>query len=109
MAVKEVESKAGTGSGSGGSSGMGIMSAATDLGDKLHNNMLGMVSYFRDSREARERNAMLDAEEKRQFNIQAGQTDRQQGLQGIGLLAEQRQGADTNARLRSFRKALLNG
>jgi hypothetical protein len=34
------------------------------------------------------------------------QTDRQQNMSGIGILAEQRQSADANARLRTFRRGL---
>ena len=59
-----------------------------------------------------EEQANLDrefAEEQRQFDVVSGQRDRQQDMSGVGMLAEQRQMADKNARLRSFRKALLNG
>jgi len=92
MAPKEggYDEQVSSGSSGGGSSGMSIMSAATDLGDKLHNNFLKQVSYFRDSREERERNAKLDAESKREFNIGAAQTDRQLNMSNMGILAEQR-------------------
>ena len=51
----------------------------------------------------------LFQEEQRQFDITAGQKGREQDMLGIGMLAEQRGAADKNARLRTFRKALLNG
>jgi len=111
MAPKQVEVDKKTyegysGDSSGGSSGSSIMSAATDLGDKLHNNFLKQVAYFRDSREGRLRDAQLDAENKRQFNVGAGQTNRVQNMSGIAMLGQARQSAEGLSRQRGFRSDL---
>jgi hypothetical protein len=89
-----------------------MLSGFTTLGTKIHEDSLESMTYFQQleaARRERERQAMLDEEEKRQFNVTAGQTDRQQNMMGIGMLAEQRGAADTNARLRAFRQGLVKG
>lgn len=45
-------------------------------------------------------------EQIREFDISAGIKNREQNTIGIGMLAEQRAGADANSKLRSFRQML---
>ena len=91
---------------------MDMLSGFTTLGTKIHEDSLESMTYFQQleaARRERERQARLDAEDRRQFNVTSGQRDRELGMEGIGMLAEQRQAADKNARLRTFRQALLKG
>jgi len=55
--------------------------------------------------EAAERQRLFE-EYQRQFNRKAGQDDRTQNMSAIGMLGEQRQNAEANARIRTFRQML---
>ena len=96
-----------SGSDSGG--GGGMMDSFTTLGTKIHEDSLESMNYFQKltaDRLERERQAKLDAENKRQFNVGAGQTNRAQNMGGIAMLGQARQSAEGLSRQRGFRSDL---
>lgn len=96
--------------GDSGGGGMNMVSAFTDLGDKLHKNALSTMQVFsniENERRDRRRQAEQDAEAKRQFNEQMTLQNRDRNLNALDLLATQRFGAQQIAnRKPSFRDAL---
>jgi hypothetical protein len=96
----------------GGGGGMNYMSAFTDLGDRLHKNALSTADWFSGMRRAdrgERRQAMLDAENKRQFNKNYGLASRDRNLNAMNYLAGIRGAAGTQAARRlPFRDALAS-
>lgn len=107
---EEYNSLAGLQSSSSGSAGgMDMMSGFTQLGSQINKDSNMNMQYFQQMFAAtreRERQAMLDAEDKRRFNVGAAQQNRQQNMSGIAMLGQARQNADTMSRQRSFRNDL---
>jgi hypothetical protein len=95
---------------SGSASGsQGTMDMFSSLGTQIHADSLESMTYFQQLEKAkrdRERQMKRDAEDDWRFRQNMEMERRNQNLNGIGMLAEQRQAADANARLRTFRRGL---
>lgn len=96
--------------GGGGGGGMSMGDMFTNLGDKIQNNSLKTIGMFTDMRNAdrdRRRQAMLDAEAKREFDVGAAQSGRNANLNAMEFLANARTGAQGMANRRlPFKDAL---
>lgn len=97
-----------TGLSSGGSQtdmwsslGSGIRSDSLDSMERVQNMIMAMKEQ--------QRQAGLDIENKRQFNVMAGMQGRDRDLQGIGMLADLRNQALQNSRLNTFKRMLTQG
>lgn len=100
-----------TSGGGGGSTGMSMTGAFSELGHQiLMDGMTTMTTGidYQNIRRERLRQAILDAEQKRQANRGFAQTDRGQTLAGLDALAQNRQQASTDARIRLFRQGLVS-
>lgn len=100
-------------SGSDSASGTSMLDGFTTLGTKIHEDSLESMTYFQQlekARRDRERQLMLDAQNKKQLGIQNAQTNRGQNLNAMTMLQNQRLGAQASANQRpgSFRDALAS-
>jgi len=95
---------------SGGGGGMGMMDSFTNLGDKIQKNSMATMQMFYDWQKEdadRRRQAIQDAEAKRQFNENMNLSQRGVNLNAMDYLAGIRNSAQQRASRRlPFRSAV---